>query len=229
MLLHQANDMGAEVNIVTKLHEATHRDYVARMLDEKVHCMEIAKQYGQEYWDGDRRYGYGGYKYIPGRWKPVAEKLIDRFGLNAESSVLDVGCGKAFLLYELKLLIPDLVVRGFDDSPYGISQARSEIRPYLTQHDARHLYPFADDQFDLVISLGCLHNLKLFEIVTSLGEIQRVSNNAYVMVESYRDEREMFNLECWALTAESLLEPNEWLWLFEIAEYAGDYEFIYFT
>jgi hypothetical protein len=55
--------MGKLLNIVTPLHESTKRDYLARMIDDKVHCMEIAKQYGKDYWDGDRRYGYGGYKY----------------------------------------------------------------------------------------------------------------------------------------------------------------------
>ena len=68
--------MGCLRNFVTSLHESTERDYLARMIDDKVHCMGIAKKYGEDYWDGDRRYGYGGYKYMPGRWKLIAEKLI---------------------------------------------------------------------------------------------------------------------------------------------------------
>ena len=99
--------MGKLINIVSKLHQSTKRDYLKRMIDEKVECMKIAKKYEKEYWDGDRRYGYGGYKYIPGRWKSVAEMLIKNYNLNNNSSVLDVGCGKAFLLYEMKLLLPE--------------------------------------------------------------------------------------------------------------------------
>ena len=95
--------MGKLVNFVTSLHKATKRKYIDRMIDDKVNCMLKAKQYEYDYWDGDRRYGYGGYKYIPGRWKPVAEQLINNYNLNNESSILDIGCGKGYLLYELKL------------------------------------------------------------------------------------------------------------------------------
>jgi len=100
--------MGHLRNFVTPLHKATKRDVLARMVDEKVACMLKAKEYEADYWDGDRRYGYGGYKYLPGRWKPVAQALIDTYGLKAGSSVLDVGCGKAFLLYEMQLIEPGL-------------------------------------------------------------------------------------------------------------------------
>src|SRR6201993_3922957 len=75
------NPMGRLLNIVTPLHRMTKRDYVGRMQDEKVHCMMKAKEYEADYWDGDRRYGYGGYRYLEGRWKPVAQGLIDLHGL----------------------------------------------------------------------------------------------------------------------------------------------------
>ena len=90
--------MGKLLEIVTPLHQATQRDYLARMQDEKVHCMQVAKQFEKDYWDGERRYGYGGYSYLPGRWKSVAEELIKMYELTNQSSVLDVGCGKAFAL-----------------------------------------------------------------------------------------------------------------------------------
>ena len=97
--------MGKLVNIVTSLHESSSRDYLERMVDDKVNCMKVAKKYDSDYWDGDRRYGYGGYNYMPGRWKPVAEILIQKYNLTNTSSVLDVGCGKAYLLYEMKLML----------------------------------------------------------------------------------------------------------------------------
>ena len=100
--------MSQLMNFVTPLHRATKRDYLARMVDDKVGCMHKAKEYEQDYWDGDRRYGYGGYKYLPGRWKPVAEALIANYGLKAGSRILDVGCGKGFLLYEMQLIEPGL-------------------------------------------------------------------------------------------------------------------------
>ena len=220
--------MGKLLDIVTPLHRLTRRDYLQRMTDDKVHCMQVAKQYGPDYWDGDRRYGYGGYRYMPGRWKPVAEALIRNYNLGPGSKVLDVGCGKGFLLHELLLLQPALEIGGFDISAYGISAADAALRPHLFVHQAQIPYPYADKHFDLVISLGTLHNLRLFDLKTALTEVERVGKQAYLMVESYRNEQELFNLECWALTAESLFDVDEWVWLFQEFGYHGDYEFIYF-
>ncbi len=221
--------MGERLNIVTPLHEATTRDYLARMLDEKVACMDVAQAYGREYWDGDRRFGYGGYRYIPGRWTPVAEALVDRYGLTKASSVLDVGCGKAFLLHEMKRLIPELNIVGFDVSAHGIDDAKADVRDSLFIHRAQDKYPFHDDAFDLVISLGCLHNLRLPELQGAVSEIQRVGRKGYLMVESYRNNAELFNLQCWALTAQSFLDAEEWQWLYHELGYSGDYEFIFFN
>lgn len=215
-------------NFVTPLHQSTKRDYLDRMVDEKVHCMVKAKEYEADYWDGDRRFGYGGYRYLPGRWKPVAEALIAEYGLRAGSRVLDVGCGKAFLLYEMLLLEPGLELVGFDVSEHGLSHAPPELRGSLFKQRAQDPFPFGDNQFDLVISLGCLHNLRLFELQTALGEIERVGRQKYVMLESYRNELEQFNLQCWALTCESFFDTAEWIWLYRHFGYTGDYEFIYF-
>jgi SAM-dependent methyltransferase len=220
--------MGELVHIVTPLHQATARDYLARIIDEKVHCMDIAQQYGPEYWDGERRYGYGGYRFISGRWQPVAQALIDRYQLSEDSSVLDVGCGKGFLLYELKMLLPGLAVAGFDISSHGIGDARPEVRESLFIHRAQDEYPFADGAFDLVISLGCLHNLRVPELESAIPEIQRVGRDGYIMLESYRSNTELFNLQCWALTAQSFLDVDEWRWLYQQLAYSGDYEFIFF-
>ena len=220
--------MGKLVNIVTSLHESSSRDYLERMVDDKVNCMKVAKKYDSDYWDGDRRYGYGGYNYMPGRWKPVAEALIQKYNLTNTSSVLDVGCGKAYLLYEMKLLLPGLRVAGFDVSQHGLADAKKEVRDSLFIHRAQDLYPFVDNEFDLVISLGCFHNLRIFELKNALSETQRVGKQGYVMLESYRNELELFNLQCWALTAESFFDEDEWVWLYKHFGYTGDYEFIYF-
>ena len=220
--------MGNLVNYVTSLHQSTNRDYIKRMVDDKVNCMLKAKEYELDYWDGSRRYGYGGYKYIPGRWKPVAELLIKNYNLTNDSSVLDIGCGKAFLLYEMKLLLPNLEISGFDISKHGIAQAKEKINEGLFVHQAQKPYPFKNKQFDLVISLGCLHNLRIFELEAALKEIERVGKQGYIMLESYRNEKELFNLQCWALTCESFFDQKEWIWIYNYFGYTGDYEFIYF-
>ena len=220
--------MGNFVNYVTSLHQSTNREYIKRMVDDKVDCMRKAKEYELDYWDGSRRYGYGGYKYMPGRWKPVAELLIKNYNLTNDSSVLDVGCGKAFLLYEMKLLLPNLKVSGFDISKHGIEQGKEKINKGLFVHQAQKPYPFKNKQFDLVLSLGCLHNLKIFELEIALREIERVGKQGYIMLESYRNEQELFNLQCWALTCESFFNQKEWIWIYNHFGYTGDYEFIYF-
>ncbi len=219
--------MGELVTFVSPLHRRTERDYVGRMLDDKVACMVKAKEYEFDYWDGDRRYGYGGYRY-DGRWKPVAEQLVAHYELGPDAKVLDAGCGKAHLLHELQQLLPDAELHGFDVSEHGLASAPEPIRPQLFRHRAQDPFSWPDDYFDLVISLGALHNLRLLELETAITEIERVGRRKYIMVESYRNEQEMFNLECWALTAESLLDTEEWIWLYDHFGYTGDYEFIYF-
>lgn len=220
--------MGRLMEIITPLHKATKRDYLARMIDDKIACMEKAREFEFDYWDGDRRYGYGGYKYLAGRWTPVAEALVKTYDLKAGSKVLDIGCGKGFLLYELLQIIPELKITGLDVSQHGLAQAKEEMKPCLSRYRAQDRLPYGNNEFDLVISLNTLHNLRLYELDVALPEIQRVGRQGYIVVESYRSPAELFNLQCWALTAETLLDTASWIWLFEKIGYRGDYEFIYF-
>jgi ubiquinone/menaquinone biosynthesis C-methylase UbiE len=220
--------MGQLMNFITPLHKRAKRDYLPRMVDDKVHCMMKAKEYEFDYWDGDRRYGYGGYKY-DGRWKPVAQQFIDHYKLGPKSKVLDVGCGKAFLLHEIKQILgPEAECVGFDVSRHGLADAPEAIRGHLFRYRAQDRFPYGDKHFDLVMSMGCLHNLRLFELQTACSEIERVGKQGYIMLESYRNELEQFNLQCWALTCESFFDTAEWIWLYQHYGFTGDYEFIYF-
>jgi len=222
--------MGQLVELITPYHTRTKRDYLARMVDDKVHCMEKAREYGFDYWDGDRRYGYGGYRYLSGYWKPMAEKLIERYGLTNESRVLDVGCGKAHVLHELVQLLPDLYVQGFDVSAHGIADAPEYVRGFLYQQSAADApYDANSRSFDLVLAMGSLHNLKNWERDIALKEIERVGRQKYLWVESYRNATEQFNLQCWALTCWAFQTDEEWVYEFQRNGYTGDYEFVYFT
>jgi SAM-dependent methyltransferase len=220
--------MKKNLTLITSLHTKTKRDYLPRVVKgDKAECAAIAKQFGKDYWDGDRKYGYGGYKYDE-RWAVVAQKLITTYHLNKNSSILDVGCGKGFLLYELKKIIPEIKIAGIDISTYALENSKEEVKSHLKQGAATKL-DFPDKTFDLVISVTTLHNLYLFDLAQALKEIQRVTRgDAYVVVESYRNEAEKSNLLNWQLTCESFFTPEEWVWLFNEYGYKGDYEFVFF-
>lgn len=217
-------------DFVQKLHKKTQRNYLERVCEhDKAECAVIAKQYGKDYWDGDRRYGYGGH-YYDGRWEVVAREMIEHYGLKPGDKVLDVGCGKGFLLYEFKKLMPGLEVTGVDISHYGLAHAKEEIRQNLMYAQAQEL-PFDDDAFDLVISLGTYHNLKIFDLERAIFEMNRVARfpeKMYIMLESYRNETERVNLLYWQLTCESFYSVDEWEWLYRRFDYKGDYSFIFF-
>lgn len=219
--------MGKLLSVITPLHKKTRRDYLGRMIDNKVNCMRVAKKYGFDYWDGKRKYGYGGYKY-DGRWGIVARKLIRKYKLTNRSKILDAGCGKGYLLYEIKKILPGCKVAGFDISRYALKNAKEEIRSYLSYGDAAEKFPYKNREFNLVISITALHNLGISKLSNAISEIERVGKKKYIAVESFRNEKELFNLECWALTCETFLSKNDWIWLLDRFGYTGDYEFIYF-
>ncbi len=218
----------AYVDFLSTVHRATRRDYLARVNEfPKAEAARIARRFDVDYWDGDRRVGYGGYRY-DGRWRSVADHLRDHYQLRSGQRVLDVGCGKAFLAYDLTQSVPGLEVYGIDISAYGIEHAKEEIRPYLALAGAQAL-PFADASFDLVISINTLHNLRCYDLERALREIERVGRgNKYLCVESYRTEEEKVNLLYWQLTCESFYAPEEWQWWFDRCGYRGDHSFIFF-
>ena len=213
------------------VHKSTKRDYLARVNDPdypKAKAASLSKQWGYDYWDGDRRICYGGYRYMPGRWEKVAKAMADHYGIKAGDKILDVGCGKGFLLYDFTLVVPGVEVYGLDVSQYAIENSKEEIRDRLHVGSATSL-PFPDKHFDFVFTLNTLHNLYSYELEKALREIERVGKkNKYICVESYRSEEEKVNLLYWQLTCEAFCTPAEWEWWFSLTGYTGDHSFIYF-
>ena len=219
----------AYIDFMMKAHQSTKRDYVGRVTeDDKAECSAIAIRYGMDYWDGDRKYGYGGYKY-DGRQRAIAEAMVQHYGLKAGDRILDVGCGKGYLLYEFTQVVPGIRVSGIDISEYAIENSKEEIKDDLQVGNAVWL-PFEDDTFDFVVSITTLHNLFNYELRNALAEIERVgkTNKKHVVFESYRNEKEKANLLYWQLTCRTFYTPKEWEWFMEESGYNGDYSYIVF-
>lgn len=225
---YKSKKLGKYKNLISSNHYKTKRNYLERMTNNKVHCMKISKKYGFDYWDGERKYGYGGYKYIPGYHYDLAKKIISTYRLNNNSKILDVGCGKGYLLFEIKKILKNIQITGIDISAYAKKNSKKEVRKNIFLMDIRKKLKFKNLDFDLVLSINVLHNLKLDNLNLCLKEIERIGKSKFICVESYRNEKEQFNLQSWALTAETLIDTDSWKWLFKQSNYTGDYEFIYF-
>jgi SAM-dependent methyltransferase len=183
---------------------------------------ETARQFGREYFDGDRTQGYGGYRY-DGRWIPVAKRMQEFYGLGPPHRILDVGCAKGFLLHDFLQVVPDVRIAGVDISAYALEHAMDDVRPFLVIGSADRL-PFADRSFDLVISINTIHNLELDRCRQAIREMERVSRaHKYLQVDSFLTEEQRENFERWQLTALTYFAPDGWRRLFRELDYAGDY------
>ena len=217
-----------ELDFIASIHQGTKRNYLDRVIGaDKAECSAIARKFGQEYFDGDRKYGYGGFRY-DGRWKPFAEKLIAHYGLKPGMRMLDIGCAKGFLLHDFKQLMPGLEVAGLDVSDYAIANGMESVKPFMRVGNAMEL-PWPDKHFDLVLAVNTLHNLYLPGLFQALREIQRVGRGGrYIVIDSYRNEREKMNLLYWQLTCECFFTPAEWEWIFQQTGYDGDWDYVCF-
>jgi SAM-dependent methyltransferase len=214
--------MGKEIDLLVN-YPKSKRNLDERAAGKTEEDRAIARKFGQEFFDGDRRTGYGGFTYNPRFWQPVIPTFIEHWGLTGNSSLLDVGCAKGFMLHDLKELIPGISVKGLDVSEYAITNALPTVRDDVQVADARSL-PFPDKSFDVVISINTVHNLDRVDCIRALSEIERVARGrAFITVDAYRDDEEMRRMYAWNLTAKTILSVDDWIELFAEAGYTGDY------
>lgn len=214
--------MGCEVNLLRN-YPSSNRDLSKRAKEKTPEDREIARQFGRQFFDGERKYGYGGFYYNEKFWQNVIPDFIEFYNLNDQSQILDVGCAKGFMLYDFKRFLPNANLMGIDVSGYAISNAKEEIKQSVSVGNANNLM-FKDNTFDLVLSINTVHNLELKECVKALKEIQRVSKgNSFLTVDAFRNDEEKEKMFNWNLTAKTILSVDDWKSLFQDVGYEGDY------
>jgi len=214
--------MGSEINLMEN-YPYTKRDVDERGATKSEYDREIARRFGKEFFDGGRAQGYGGFNYHPRFWQPVIPTFQKHWALTSQSSVLDVGCAKGFMLHDFAELIPGISVAGVDVSQYAIENAIDDMKPCLQVANAVEL-PFADQSFDVVISIATIHNLDRDDLIKALQEIERVSRlGSFITVDAYRNDQEKERMDAWNLTAKTVLHVDEWKELFRQVGYTGDY------
>ena len=214
--------MGKEINLL-KNYPRTVRDTSLRQKNKSESDEEIARRFDYDFFDGERKYGYGGFNYNEKYWKNVIPDFIDFYSLNNDSSILDIGCGKGFMIYDFLKYLPEINIKGIDISEYAIKNCKEEVKDNLIIGDAKNL-PFDDNSFDLIISIVSIHNLGINDCSKSLSEINRVSKkNSFITVDAYKTEEEKQLMHDWNLTALTIMSCNEWVSFFKENNYKGDY------
>ena len=211
-----------EINLLKK-YPKTKRDLSKRGNEKTEEDRIIARRFDKEFFDGDRKNGYGGYYYNSKFWTEVVKDLNNFYKLKNGSKILDIGCGKGFMLFDFMKLNPNFVLEGIDISDYAITNAVPEVKKFLKVGNAKNL-PYEDNSFDLVISINTTHNLEINQCKKALSEMERVSRkDKYLIVDAYSNEIEKDRIFAWNLTAKTILSTNEWISLFEEAGYTGHY------
>jgi SAM-dependent methyltransferase len=214
--------MGKEIDLLVN-YPKTKRNLDERVASKTEADRAVARQFGRDFFDGARRHGYGGFNYLPRFWQPVIPTFRNYWQLSAGSSVLDVGCGKGFMLHDLAELIPGITVKGIDISQYAIENVIENTKPHVQVANATHL-PFPDNSFDVVISINTVHNLEREECGKALREIERVSRSgSFITVDAYRNDEEKERMYAWNLTAKTIMSVDEWISFFKEVGYSGDY------
>ena len=209
-----------EVNLLARYPRAR-RDVKARVGNKDAN-RAIAMQFGMAYFDGTREQGYGGYRY-DGRWIPIAEDIVRHFNLKPGDRVLDVGCGKGFLVKDLMKVCPGLEAFGLDISAYAVMHCEPEVIGRVHVGNAASL-PFPDRSFQAVTSINTIHNLDRAGCLQALREMERLApGKGYVQMDTFRNAEEEQVFLDWVLTARTYGPPQYWIDLLREAGYSGDY------
>jgi ubiquinone/menaquinone biosynthesis C-methylase UbiE len=211
-----------KVNLL-KNYPITKRNLDQAVKERTEEVRKISRKFGKDFFDGERKYGYGGFHYNPIYWTKVVKDFAKYYNLQNGSRILDIGCGKGFMLYDFYLLNPKYSLAGIDISKYAIKNSKQEVSQFLSVGSCDNL-PFDDKSFDLVISINTIPNLDLEGCSKSLNEISRVSRkNKFIVVDAYRNETERERMYAWNLTAKTIMRDEDWVKFFNENNYNGEY------
>jgi len=192
--------------------------------DETKWTRDLDYTFGKDYFDGERHKGYGGYKY-DGRWKGIAQKCVERYGLDAKSKVLDAGCAKGFFVHDIMETVPGLEAWGVEVSDYAIEHAHGLSKGRIKKASADEL-PFPDKSFDFVAGFNVLHFLTPDRAEVGLREFMRVAKDdrkIFIQIDAFTTERERVRLLAWAGGIKTVYSCDDWLRLFDKLKFRGDY------
>ena len=214
--------MGLEIDLL-KNYPKPKRNISERAVNKNDKIREVARKFGFEFFDSDRKYGYGGFNYNKKFWSPVVPTFETYWKLNSSNSILDVGCAKGFMVNDFIEQIPGIKIKGIDISEYAIKNAKEEVKNKLNVANANNL-PYEDNSFDYIISINTIHNLELNECKKALREIQRVSKiSSFITVDAYNTDEEKKRMFEWNLTAKTIMSVEGWRKVFDEVGYKGDY------
>jgi hypothetical protein len=181
----------------------------------------VAWELDERYYDGDRANGYGGFR-NDGRWNSLVPKIIDRFKIPYNGTVVDLGCKKGFILKAFKDLMPDGTFLGVENHAYPLRVADVSARPHLKLGNLFEI-PCQDGSVDFLIAFSSIYMQTLGDVVKTLREIMRVSHGrSYVTVGAYRDTAEREAFLSWTLIGATILSVDEWKEVFAYAGYSGE-------
>ena len=206
-----------------KNYPKSKRNLDKRLSEKSPEIVKIAREFGKEFFDGDRKFGYGGLTYHPKYWVNVVKDFVEYYKIKPDAKILDVGCAKGYMVYDFKRQYPGLEMHGVDISEDAIKNCHPEVKDNLQVGKAESL-KFEDNYFDLVISINTVHNLELKDCVDSIKEISRVSKgNSFITVDAYNSDEEKERMFKWNLTAKTIMSTNDWKDKFKKIGYNGNF------
>ena len=194
---------------------ANNRDIINRI---------IANRFDEEFYDGKRINGFGGYEY-DGRWKIFLKKIIKKYKLTKNSKVLDIGSKKGFFLKDLQDMVPGIKVYGIEDHKYPILKSMKEVKSKIQFIDSFKNMKFKKNSFDFVHAHNSIYIYNLRDIVQIIKKISYISKKSHITIPAYINDAERLKFLKWTLTGTTFLHKKEWKKLFQHIQYKGDYYF----